>query len=176
MAQREPTDESLMVEVASGQESALEQLMKRYHGPLLAFIHRQTDIEAEDLYQEAWLRVVRSAHTFDPERKFSTWLFQIALNQCRDAYRRRESRPRTVDIDEAEQVIEAWPDVDDDVEILRLGIAALPERDREILALRYFQGFSEKEVAVILDVPLGTVKGRTHRAVKRLKKIMRRKR
>ena len=140
MAQGEPTDEWLMMRVSSGRESALEQLMKRYHGPLLAFINRQTDLEAEDIYQESWMRVIRGARTFDPGRKFSTWLFQIALNQCRDACRRRESKPRTVELREIEAKIGAWPEATDDGEILRKGISVLPERDREILALRYSRG------------------------------------
>jgi len=170
MAQREATDEWLMGRVASGSERALEQLMAKYHLPLLSFIHRQTDLEAEDIYQETWMRVVKYKKVFDPARKFSTWLFQIAVNLCRDAHRRRAVRGEAVPLENAERV--ASPDQNEQKEVLRSGIACLETRDREILNLRYYRGFKEIEVAEILGIPLGTVKGRTHRAVGRLKELL----
>jgi RNA polymerase sigma-70 factor (ECF subfamily) len=144
--------------------------MKRYHGPLLSFIVRQTDIEPEDIYQETWLRIVKNAKLYDTTRKFSTWLFQIAINLCRDAHRRRAVRGEVVSLDYADR--SSVPETGTDVEELREGIARLPLRDREILNLRYYLGFKESEVARILGIPIGTVKGRTHRAVKRLKELV----
>ena len=172
MAQREASDEWLMGQVALGRESALEQLMKRYHRVLLSFIHHQTDLEAEDLYQETWIRVVRNAEKYDMNRKFSTWLFKIAANLCRDAHRRRRARIETVALEAAARA--HTPERDEAATELQAGINKLPEQDRELLALRYYQGFKETEVAEILDLPLGTVKSRTHQAVKRLKTMMER--
>ena len=80
MAGSEATDEHLMEHVAAGSESALEELMERYNRPLFVFIYRQTDLEADDIFQETWLRVVRNATRVERNRKFSTWLFQIAVN------------------------------------------------------------------------------------------------
>src|SRR5438093_12603052 len=87
-------DEVLIAAVADGDGRALEELCRRWERPLFHFIHRHTSgRDVEDLYQETWLRVVRAARRFDPRRRFSTWLFQIALNLCRDWHRRRPPEP-----------------------------------------------------------------------------------
>src|SRR5437867_4229707 len=89
-----PTDEELIAAVAGGDGRALEVLCRRYERPLYQFIHRHTGgRDVEDLHQETWLRVVRAARRFDPGRRFSTWLFQIALNLCRDRHRRPPPEP-----------------------------------------------------------------------------------
>ena len=83
------TDEALAARLVDGDELALRELLRRYERPLAAFLHRQTGgRDVEDLYQETWLRVVRHAARFDTGRRFSTWLFQIAVNLCRDWHRR----------------------------------------------------------------------------------------
>src|SRR4030095_15167727 len=88
----EPSDETLVVRVARGGGRALQTLCGRWERPLLAFLGRQTGgRDVEDLYQDTWLRVVKAAPRFDPSRRFSTWLFQIAVNRCRD-WRRRPPR------------------------------------------------------------------------------------
>ena len=83
------TDEELIGAVADGDGRALEQLCRRYERGLHQFIFRHTGgRDVDDLYQETWLRVVRAAGRFDRRRRFSTWLFQIAVNLCRDWHRR----------------------------------------------------------------------------------------
>ena len=83
------TDEELIAAVAAGDEAALATLYHRYERPLHAFLTRYTGgRDVDDLVQETWLRVVRAAGRFDAARRFSTWLFQIALNLSRD-WRRR---------------------------------------------------------------------------------------
>src|SRR5882724_2770020 len=83
------TDEELIAAVASGDGRRLEELCRRWERPLYQLIARHTGgRDVEDLYQETWLRVVRAARRFDPRRRFSTWLFQIAVNLCRDWHRR----------------------------------------------------------------------------------------
>src|SRR5215475_4907767 len=92
----EQSDEDLVTRVARGDARALELLCRRWERPLYSFLSRQTGgRDVDDLFQDTWLRVVRSAHRFDPRRRFSTWLFQIALNLCRDW--RRASRTEPVD-------------------------------------------------------------------------------
>lgn len=170
MARSEATDEWLMSRLADGWEPALEQLMERYHGPLFSFIRQQTDLEAEDIYQEAWLRVVRNAKRFDTDRRFSTWLFQIALNLCRDAHRKRVARRETTSVDDLRSL--SAPEPDENAEAVRSLLEDMTPADREIITLRYYMGYRETDVAEILDIPLGTVKGRTHRAVGRLKQLV----
>ena len=90
------TDEALVVDLATGSEPALRELLQRYERPLSNFIYRHTDgRDVEDLFQETWLRVVRHASRFDRSKRFSTWLFQIAINLCRDWHRRAPEEPRS---------------------------------------------------------------------------------
>src|SRR5512143_3008593 len=91
------SDEELVSRLVNGDELALRELLRRYERPLSHFIYRHTGgRDVEDLYQETWLRVVRQAGRFDPARRFSTWLFQIAVNLCRDWHRRRPPDPHPV--------------------------------------------------------------------------------
>jgi RNA polymerase sigma-70 factor (ECF subfamily) len=169
-----PSDEELIGAVASGDEHALEILCGRYQRPLYGFIARHTGgRDVEDLYQETWLRVVRAATRFDQSRRFSTWLFQIAVNLCRDWHRRPP--PEAVEPGEGEHRVGAHDPgtrLDAGLDAERL-LARLPEPQRSVVVLRYFQGFSEAETADILGCPEGTVKSRLHNALARMLAVAR---
>jgi len=149
--------------------------LERYQAPLYGFLRRRVgDAWADDLFQESWLRVSRSRQRFDPRRRFSTWLFQIANNLCRDRWRREAVERRTLEgvrREAREAPLEA-----DAAGALSLRqematrIAALPERLREVLVLRYYQELSEKEAAQVLGIPRGTVKSRLHAALGALRR------
>lgn len=165
-----PTDEALVGQVARGDEQALAELLRRWEKPLAHFLHRRTGgRDVEDLYQEVWLRVVRAAERFDGERRFSTWLFHIALNLTRDWQRRPPAEPSDADPPgEARPAARAEAGLD----VERL-LARLPEAQREVVALRYLHDLSEDEVALLLDIPKGTVKSRLHHAIARLNALVR---
>jgi RNA polymerase sigma-70 factor (ECF subfamily) len=162
------SDEELMVQVQAGSERALEALVERWRGPLFGFLQRRAGgPDADDLFQETWLRVVRARRRFDPRRRFSTWLFQIANNLCRDRFRRAGAAARG-----REALRDAPPDAGPGVEIrldLARRLAALPERLREVLVLRYYRDLGEREIAELLEIPPGTVKSRLHAAVRALR-------
>jgi len=166
------TDEELMVQLQAGDEGALAVLIDRWRGPLYGFLHRRVAAAAtDDLFQETWLRVVRARRRFDPSRRFSTWMFQIANNLCRDRGRRAASWQRAREVlargaDEAVAPREAPLELRLDV---RRRVAALPERLREVLVLRYFAGLAEPEIAEVAGIPRGTVKSRLHAAVRALR-------
>lgn len=161
------SDEALVRRLAEGDARALELLIARWEQPLHRFLHRHTGgREVDDLHQETWLRVVRAAGRFDPSRRFSTWLFQIALNLCRDWHRRPPPEP----IDPDTIALRSPPPSDAAVDARRL-LATLPEGQRSAVILRYYHDLGEDEVAEILDVPRGTVKSRLHHAMKRLVSI-----
>jgi RNA polymerase sigma-70 factor, ECF subfamily len=165
-----PTDEALVAQVAHGDEQALAELLRRWERPLAHFLHRRTGgRDVEDLYQEVWLRVVRAAERFDGDRRFSTWLFQIALNLSRDWRRREPASAGAVDLS-GEVAAPMAADAGVDVERL---LARLPEAQREVVALRYLHDLSEEEVATLLDIPRGTVKSRLHHAIARLNALVR---
>ncbi len=166
------TDEDLMTAVAAGNGRALEELCRRYERPLYQFLFRHTGgRDVDDLYQDTWLRVVRAAGRFDPRRRFSTWLFQIAVNLSRDWHRRPPPEaidPVAIDTD-ARNVAPHDPMAASEAALdARRLLADLPEAQRAVVILRYFHDFSEDEVAAILDCPRGTVKSRLHTAMARL--------
>jgi RNA polymerase sigma-70 factor (ECF subfamily) len=164
--EREESDEALVVRVARGDAPALEELCRRWERPLYAFLSRQTGgRDVDDLYQDTWLRVVRAAPRFDPARRFSTWLFQIALNRSRDWRRRPPPEP----VDPVQLAGEAAPadPADARLDAQRL-LDALPDAQRSAVILRYWHDLDEDDVARILRVPRGTVKSRLHHAMRRL--------
>jgi RNA polymerase sigma-70 factor (ECF subfamily) len=164
-------DEELVGRIAAGDEPALAELLRRYERPLSRFLFRQTGgRDVEDLYQETWLRVVRNAPRFDATRRFSTWLFQIAVNLCRD-WHRRTAPVAAHEPPEAGSSAETHR-VEAGMDAARL-LAHLPEPQREVLILRYYHDLPESEIASILGCPQGTVKSRLHNAVARLSEIVR---
>jgi RNA polymerase sigma-70 factor (ECF subfamily) len=169
------TDEDLIAAVAAGDEPALEELCRRYERPLHHFLYRFTGgRDVDDLYQETWIRAVRAAPRFDPTRRFSTWLFQIAINLCRDWHRRPPPEP--VAPARAEAGVSALGSaerIEAAVDARRL-LAALPEAQRSVVILRYYHGLTEAEAAEILGCPRGTVKSRLHHAMARLGALARR--
>jgi RNA polymerase sigma-70 factor (ECF subfamily) len=165
-----PSDEELMRLVATGDERALETLCRRYERPLHQFLWRHLGgRDVDDLYQETWLRVVRAAARFDTRRRFSTWLFQIAVNLCRDWHRRPPAEPHdpaTLDDAGPDSTVRGSAAID----AARL-LAALPEPQRAAVLLRYYHDLPEDEVAAILGCPRGTVKSRLHHAMATLKAL-----
>lgn len=165
-------DEDLVARLAEGEEAALAELLRRYQTPLSHFIYRQTGgRDVEDLFQETWIRVARSAGRFDPAKRFSTWLFQIAVNLCRDWHRRRPPEPSTTS---APAPVTGTAHVEARIDAARL-LATLPELQREVVVLRYYQDLSEEEVARIVGCPKGTVKSRLHNALAQLAALVRRR-
>lgn len=165
------SDADLVRAVGQGDGIAFAELCTRWERPLYRFLHRcGSGDDADDLFQETWMRVVRSASRFDPERRFSTWLFQIAVNLCRDWHR------RSVPAVAHEQPEGASPAdsqrVEAGIDAGRL-LARLSESQREVLILRYYHDLPESEIAAILDCPKGTVKSRIHNALARLSEIAR---
>ena len=162
------TDEELIGRVGVGDQDALAELCRRYERPLYRFLARHTGgRDVEDLYQETWLRAVRAAPRFDRSRRFSTWVFQIAVNLCRDWHRRPPPEP--VEPDDNLASTSDAPEARIDARRL---LAALPEAQRTVLLLRYYHGLSEEEAAEILGCPRGTVKSRLHAARERLGRLM----
>ena len=133
---------------------------------------------AEELVQEVFLKVWRSAHTFDPSRgSFSTWLYRVTRSVALDLYRKRAHRVRLVS-DGALHIAAARDSTDGPQEIVdesclswrvSMALEVLDTPHREVIDLAYFGGFSQREISERTGVPLGTVKSRTARAFKSLR-------
>jgi RNA polymerase sigma-70 factor, ECF subfamily len=163
-----------MVLMQRGDATAFELLLQRYRQRLFAFLSRRTAPQrTEDLFQETWLRVVRARASFDPARRFSTWLFQIANNLCRDGARRSALEAREQAQLQSDAAVPSGAGVAAlDAKLdAQQRLARLPERLREVLVLRYFEDLGEREIAEIVGVPPGTVKSRLHAAVRALRGV-----
>ncbi len=173
-----PTEEIALVErLKQGEPGAIDEVVREYQNPLFSFIIRIVENRetADDIFQETWVRVIRHIGSFRGDARFSTWLFQIALNQCRNVMR-KQSRRSFVDIEDVSQSLAVNPDVDAD-QIVMAGkvkkmLAGMPVKMREVIVLRYYHDKSEQEIAAVIGKPLGTVKSRLHRATHMLREKM----
>jgi RNA polymerase sigma-70 factor (ECF subfamily) len=168
-------DVRLMLAFRAGDAAAFETLFDRWSGPLLRYLARMLrDLAtAEELVQEAFLRVYRARDRYEPEARFSTWLYRIATNLALNELRRPRQRAlwRSAAYDEGEAPLAAdAPALDDVVDARRRGeavwraLAELPEKQRAALCLSALEGLSYAEVAVALEVTEKAVKSLVHRA------------
>jgi RNA polymerase sigma-70 factor (ECF subfamily) len=169
------SDEELMQAVARGEEAALGTLVARYADPLHAYLARLSGdaVEAEDLAQESWMRIVRAARSFDPSRRFRSWAWGIATNVARDRYRRVRARGGIHAPLQADAAVGRSGEARSIARVdLRGRLAELPERLRQALLLRYYDGLTEPEIADALGIARGTVKSRLHDAVTVLRRSL----
>ena len=164
------SDETLAVRAQQGDQEAVSALVRRHSGRLYGFLqryHPDRD-DCEDLLQETWVRALANLNRFDPEKRFSTWLFQIALNLCRDLARRDQVRSRFREAVQEMHYGNTSVTVEEKADEMKAmqAIETLPQQQKEVLLLRYYHGFPEAEVSEILGCPRGTVKSRLHQAVK----------
>jgi RNA polymerase sigma-70 factor (ECF subfamily) len=177
------TDAALVMDIKAGNKTALGKLVQR-HKKLafrlaLGLVGNKDD--AYDISQEAFLRVYRSANTYNDRQPFLPWFYTIVANLSRTWLRRRSSRDhRIVDVADADYLLvdtenpESTMVKDEAVQCLRKALLELPFDDREIITLQHFRGMSYDEIADLLEIPRGTVMSRLYYARKKLAKLMRR--
>jgi RNA polymerase sigma-70 factor, ECF subfamily len=166
----QPSDEELMVAFQKGDDLAFDALYRRYRTPLLVALTRRTggnrDI-AEDLYDDAFCRVVEAKHTFDPNKGcFRPWLYQIAFNNHRGLFRSSEIFLRAVAVGLSEKL--PAPLVES-ISVRTL-LNDLPVRQRRVMELIVSGEFTLAQVAEIMGISVERVYRLRHDAVKRLRK------
>ena len=146
----------------------------------------RSEAEAEDLVQETYIRAFRFRHQYTPGTNMKAWLFRILTNTFINQYRRKAARPQTTELDDVEESIlyrqmrdvspgSASPDPEAELidgtlsSEVKDALEALPEKFRTTVLLDV-EGFSYKEIAEMLDIPIGTVMSRLHRGRKFLQK------
>lgn len=181
-------DLSLVKRLQDGDENALEQLMERYKNPLYGFIYRyvQTGSEAADILEETFVKLYINRSKFEPRAKFSTWLYTIAGNLCRDHARKKKRRPgdyasgtdHSVTLEKTSDP--AFSDMgpspaeaaarNEDYRLLQATIQTLPHELKTALVLFSLEGNSQEETAAKLGCSAKAVESRVYRAKKILKK------
>ena len=182
------TDEELMLRYRDGDAAAFETLYQRYEKPLFDFIYRMAPnaVDSESLFQETFLRLVRAKDRYRATAGFKTWLFQIALNLCRDRARRMKHRAHLSLNDPAfprgdgrgdvqDLVADSAPPAGKSLEAgelaaaVKWAVGSLPEDEHLVVVLKEYQGLTYPEIAGIMDRPVGTLKSLHYRACERLR-------
>jgi RNA polymerase sigma-70 factor (ECF subfamily) len=154
-----------------------EKLYAEHAGALLAFLEYRTgNVElAKDVHADTFERVLRTRFRWDPRRGGQkTWLYTIALNVLRDQGRRRGAEARALDRVTAGSADDRWDEAErlDDRDAIRRGLAALPDEEREAVALYYGADLSLEEIAHITGTKTTTIKGRLARGRERLRDVL----
>lgn len=173
-------DEDVLAGIAHGDEVALGVLYDRYSRRAQGLAYRVLGDRgaAEEVVQESFVRIWRRADTFKPGRgSVERWLMAIVHHRAIDRVRAHPGRVRAeVSLDQVERVLQGddpWNDVDRLLrrEELERWLATLPDAQRRTLELAYFGGYTQSEIAAMTGAPLGTVKGRTRDALRKLREL-----
>jgi RNA polymerase sigma-70 factor (ECF subfamily) len=169
-------------------EAAFAQLARRWEGPIQRLCTRMTGDahRAQDLAQETFTRMFARRKDYQPNGRFSTWLWRIALNLCYDELRRRQRRDEW-SLDDTggqaaasvlDQLAAREPSPDESLDgrergaLVRGALMQLPETHRTVLVLRHYEDLKFREIACVLDVPEGTVKSRMADALTKLGQLL----
>jgi RNA polymerase sigma-70 factor (ECF subfamily) len=182
-------DEELVESTLGGDEHAFSELYERYRRPVYSTAYRitQNAADAQDATQEIFVKLFRSLRSWNPRRaKFSTWLFRMAANQAIDSWRQRRRRAEDqipaggsgralLDKTLREAIRSPYRDVEsrDSLGEVRRSIDALPELQKKVFILRFFQELKLGEIAEIEGCSLGTVKTSLFRATQTVRRALR---
>lgn len=170
-----------VAQLRRGDPSALEPLLARYQNRLYRYLLRlvREPAQAEDLFQQTWVRVVEKIKKYDPRQSFDAWLFRLARNLAIDHLRR--IRPQSLDEpllsgDPMSETLQskARPVFEEALQRERTSRVAkamelLPVASREVLVLRFEEEMKLQEIAAVLSCPLATVKSRLRRGLETLR-------
>jgi RNA polymerase sigma-70 factor, ECF subfamily len=182
------SDEELVAATQGGDTAAFDTLVLRWDKKIQGAIYRVmgSDEEARELSQEAFFKAYRALKGFERRSRFSSWLYQIAINLCRDRMRRRKTH-RLMSLEDLPQPEAAAPLVvsarsvaaaveeRDLARIVAEAIAALPEEQREVIVLKEYEELTFAEIAEVLGLPVSTVKTRLYRALSQLRRQLERR-
>jgi RNA polymerase sigma-70 factor (ECF subfamily) len=177
------TDEELVARTVAGDPESFNQLILRWERPIYALAYRVIgrDEDARDVCQEAFLRAFRALPGFKGQAKFSSWLYRITLNLCRDWIRRQRrtpvvSAPEGVDIVELASAQGPVESIEDLVARKQLSqtvgeaMRDLPEEQRTAIILKEYHGLTFQEIADLQGCPLSTVKTRLYQGLSVLRR------
>lgn len=170
---RDLSDEALMLRITNRDRQAFEVLYDRYFGKLVWFAQNYLSQvqQAEDLVQEAFVKIIHKPENFNSNKKFSTWIYTLVANACKNELRNDQNRSRILN-ENLRPNHSVLPENIVDNALLRTKIQEalkeLNEKERSIFTLRFEQELHIKEIAEILDIPEGTVKSGIYYLLKKL--------
>jgi RNA polymerase sigma-70 factor (ECF subfamily) len=186
-------DETRLIEACQeGDSSAFNLLVWRWEKPLYNFIYKYVGDAtlAEDLVQDTFIRVLKSIRRYTHQGSFSTWLYRIAINLCKDHIKRKRlplislhdyyttGSGERIYVQERIQDEGARTDeslkAEEREELVRRLLASLPEEERIVILLKEYQELTFREIAEVLDIPEGTVKSRLYHALRSMRESLER--
>jgi RNA polymerase sigma-70 factor, ECF subfamily len=169
----------LVLRCQAGDEHAFRQLFDAYSGHTMNYIHAMVGDAADDVQQELWLAVFRSISSLSNPRAFRTWLFRSARHRALDFLRRAKREMQFID-DVPVDAIET-AEIREDSPIPELGetdlgtaLDCLSPLHREVLLLHYQDDLTYAEIALVVGIPIGTVRTRLHNGRRKLQDILKR--
>ena len=167
-------DFSLIKQFIDGDESVFSELLKRHKEKVrnIIYLTLSNSDGVDDIAQEVFITVYRHLKSFRFESQFTTWLYRITINKCKDHLRKKNIRSIFLPLKDEEPVFESINEDTDIKHIVRNAIATLPDKLRIPLVLKDLEGFSYQEIADTMECEIGTVKSRIFRAREALKKIL----
>lgn len=165
-------DSEVFRRFGGGDEAAIKSVYDSYSGAVFALCLRilRDHGLAADATQQTFLKAWRSSGTYDESRPFEPWIYSIARNTAIDAYRKKVRQIPSPDID----VAEPGPNLETTWEVfeVRAAVDRLNDDEREVIRMSHFDDLTHPEIAKRLDIPLGTVKSRSHRAHRHLLEML----
>ncbi len=181
-------DRDIILRCQRGQTHLLDVLIERYKVALYSLCRKLTrnSADADDLFQDTWVRVMKNIARFSPERRFSPWLFTICVNGYRDRYRKRGRWSRLIPSFRSSTIRDAVIDRtpapesgpeedllrDESARGVRRALSGLHDTLRLPLLLHYYRDLSLEEISQILGIPTGTAKSRLHRGRAMVRSLM----
>ncbi|MCU0342289.1 MAG: sigma-70 family RNA polymerase sigma factor [Ignavibacterium sp.] len=167
-------DFSLIKRFIDGEESVFGELLKRHKEKVrnIIYLSLSNADGVDDIAQEVFITVYRHLKNFRFESQFTTWLYRITINKCKDHLRKKNIRSIFLPLKDEEPVFESINEDTDIKHIVRNAIATLPDKLRIPLVLKDLEGFSYQEIADTMECEIGTVKSRIFRAREALKKTL----
>nr|WP_275580589.1 RNA polymerase sigma factor [Bacillus tianshenii] len=170
----------MLEQMAEGNQAAFEAFVHRYHAAIHQYVERllKDSKKAEDIVQETFIRLIKQLQIKSIPTYPKAWLYRVASNLCRDFWRSAQYRTEgtakdemPISIDHKASVTEIYERQETRKEVLS-SLGTLSQAQQQIVILRFYQDLKLKEIAEILDIPLGTVKSNLFHALKKLKGVL----
>lgn len=164
------SDEELMIDFMNGSEEAFREIYDLYSRRVYSYLSKRLNQKAlvEDAFQEVFLKLAKSRHSFDNACKFAPWLFSIVSHVVIDVFRRERKHQKVVESMNLNPSVET-PEEQGSIDIEKL-VSSLSSRDREIITLRYVNDFSFDMIAVKTGYLAANVRKIISRAIKKIRK------
>ena len=168
------TDEFLLPLIEAGNNIAFDEIYKRYSQKMFSYFFRmlwKNKELSEDCTQELFVKLVKNVGALDPTRNFSTWLYSIANNMCKNEYRKKDTRLNHLSM--VKDAITSTDAVNPDIKRFKMAVHSctndLAEDKRTLYILRFQENLSVPQISSILNIPEGTVKSRIFYLMKEMK-------